>query len=61
MEKDIQILKEILQNKKNYLNQEYILNPLPKTTGLVKKIIERKKIEIEALENCIQRLEDLYE
>lgn len=61
MDNDIKILKELKEEIEKELNSDYLKNPIEKVKEMVERAINKKQKQIEALDNCIQRLEDLYE
>lgn len=61
MEEDIKIVKELIEEIKRSLKADFLVNPAEHLKERASKIVDKKKREVEALENIIQRIEDLYE
>ena len=61
MNNDIKILKELKEEIKKELDSDYLKNPTEKVKEMAERVANKKQKQIEALDNCIQRLEDLYE
>lgn len=61
MEEYIEVVKGVVEELKKDLESDYLLRPAEHLKERAVKIIEKKKKQIEALENIIQRMEDLYE
>lgn len=61
MEEDIEILKKIKYELIDDLRASHLTNnKVPELQEAVDRIIAKKKEQIQALNDCIQRLEDLY-
>ena len=61
MEEDIEVVKGVVEELKKDLESDYLVRPAEHLKERATKIMEKKKKQIEALENIIQRMEDLYE
>jgi len=62
MDDDIKALKDLKEYIEKDIKSNYLVNPAtPELKIRADKIIVKKKKQIQALDNCIQRLEDLYE
>lgn len=61
MDEDIEVVKELIEELENDLEADYLVRPAEHLKERATKIMEKKKRQIEALENIIQRMEDLYE
>lgn len=61
MDNDIKILKELKEEIKKELDSDYLKNPIEKVKEMAERVVDKKQKQIKALDNCIQRLEDLYE
>lgn len=62
MNDDIKALKDLKEYIEKDIKSNYLVNPAtPELKIRADKIIAKKKKQIQALDNCIQRLEDLYE
>lgn len=61
MEEDIVVAKGVIEELEAELKADYLVRPAEHLKERATKIVAWKKRQIEALENIIQRMEDLYE
>lgn len=61
IESDIKVAKMVILDLEKDLEADYLVRPAEHLKERATKIVAWKKRQIEALENIIQRMEDLYE